>query len=29
VGLLRLAGDAICLPAARAFIEAYIEAVKK
>ena len=26
VGLLRLAGDAICVPAARAFIEAYIDA---
>ena len=29
VGRLRLYGDAICVPAARAFIEAYLEAVKK
>jgi hypothetical protein len=27
VGLLRLAGDAICVPAAQAFIEAYLETV--
>jgi hypothetical protein len=26
VGRLRLYGDAICVPAARAFIEAYLEA---
>jgi hypothetical protein len=25
VGLIRLAGDAICVPAAQAFIEAYLE----
>jgi DNA (cytosine-5)-methyltransferase 1 len=28
VGLLRLAGDAICVPAAQAFIESYLETEK-